>query len=289
MLLPSLKSVNSSSRPPEKMQLSLATEALHHLLLPARRLSPMTYSFLNMASFLSSAQQTLVVPSRPNSSVFSPLHLPWPSCPQIRGDCPPPVSHDHTSQSPQLRHSQNYTATDSQVCLYQWTTKLWEAGICARPWAINGFTTKGDVEGPHELNHGIQSPWQCQDKAQTWAGLTVQNLTLTTGTTVSTLHMPGTMWSSLFALCHLKGLSDLIYITWLPQCLTQSDHWTNVSNKSDILLIFRGHFLCQTVCQAWSMHCLTSHNSPGRRVFLYVPISQMKTPSLSWAKWSPQK
>lgn len=189
---------------------------------------------------------------------------------------------------PRLRHSQNYTATatDSQVCLYQWTTKLWEAGICARPWAINGFTTKGDVEGPHELNHGIRSPWQCQDKAQTWAGLTVQNLTLTTGTTVSTLHVPGTMWSSLFALCHLKGLSDLIYITWLPQCLTQSDHWTNVSNKSDILLIFRGHFLCQTVCQAWSMHCLTSHNSPGRRVFLYVPISQMKTPSLSWAKWS---
>lgn len=67
----------------------------------------------------------------------------------------------------------------------------------------------------------------------------------------------------------------------------QGKHRTNVSNTSDRPL--RGHFLGQAACQAHSMHCLTSHNNPGKRVFLFVPILQMKVLSLGWAKWSARK
>ena len=103
-----------------------------------------------------------------NSNVFCPSRLPCPFCLHIRGDCPLPVSYDHSFTLTPAEALWNSIATaDLVVCLHQETAKLWGGGLCARPWAINGFTTKGDIEGhmskvmafcPHETDSPGRGP-----------------------------------------------------------------------------------------------------------------------------------
>lgn len=68
-----------------------------------------------------------------------------------------------------------------------------------------------------------------QDRAHTWAGVTVQDTILAIGTTPSAFPCARN-YVKLFACImsfkgieSLKGLSELIYINWLTQCLTQGE------------------------------------------------------------------
>lgn len=68
-----------------------------------------------------------------------------------------------------------------------------------------------------------------------------------------------------------------------PALGKHSDQCWPKSNRS-----LRGHVSCLAACQAHPRHCLTSHNSPGKRVF-FVPTWQMKIRSLSRAKRSARE
>ena len=106
-----------------------ATEPGHHgpspALLPAHRPSPVAHSFLNMSSFLCSAQRTLALPSRPIPMSF--LHHLLPVLSALISEVTVPFLFPTTtaSPSPPTEAPWNYTATaDLLVCLHQETAKL---------------------------------------------------------------------------------------------------------------------------------------------------------------------